>query len=50
MVIVLRGCVIIDPRLARAELRGQSPTYPDREKEVRGWILYLIVAFKWMDR
>lgn len=47
MVIVVRSCVIIDPRLARAELGGgQSPTYPDREKEVgefsslrsSGWI------------
>lgn len=50
MVIVLRGCVIIDPRLARAELRGQSPTYPDREKEVGEFCISSLRSSGWIDK
>lgn len=51
MVIVVRGCVIIDPRLARAELGGgQSPTYPDREKEVGEFCISSLRSSGWIDK
>lgn len=49
MVIVLRGCVIIDLRLARA--RGQSPTYPDpREREVGEFCISSLRSSGWIDK
>lgn len=51
MVIVVRDCVIIDPRLARRELGGgQSPTYPDREKEVGEFCISSLRSSGWIDK